>query len=241
MFKDKVYDDLDDISKLVEPYQYKLNEEIVQFPDEIEVTPEMILKCYDRSWGWSGINTDGIVTSKAEELGLMELRKDYDTKNTFFEIQVKDKEDDEEITIDFETGKMSHRIFVVKVKDIYDDADLAKKARHNIVGTIKNELWNARRVNKPRLNELADLYGAEEVKKDRSYKGKVRKFCNHLEGLMDDLKLDIRDIELSKKFGEWIVSYVKDGNLAALNNVTRIKIITHKNRPIYSIEERSTK
>lgn len=239
MFKDKVYEDLDDISRLVEPFQSKINEELAQFPDELEITKEMVLET-SSEWGWNSIRTSSLISQEAFKLGLTEVQtKAYDIARKFFKIEVRDHEEGEQVTIDFKTGEMSHKIFMVKTKLGYDDTELEKIARHNIVRTIKHNLSNNKSVNKPRLNEIADLFNAHEVKSDRSYKGKVRKFCKHLELLMDDRKLDIKDLELCARFGNWIALYVTNGNLPALNNITRIKIMMHENRPIYSIEERA--
>jgi len=238
MFKDKVYEELDDISRLVEPFQSKENEELAEFPDEVEITKEMLINSYS-DWGWSSINISSLVQDIACKLGLKEISaKNYNISRDFFKIEARDLEENEEVTINFDTNEMSHKIFMVKTKLGYDDIELEKIAKRNVVKTIKSHLCSSRNVNKSRLNEIADLYNAHDVKSDRSYRGKVRKFCMHLESLMDDRKLDIKDLELCKKFGKWIVLYVVNGNLPALNNITRIKIMMHENRPIYSIEER---
>ena len=242
MFKDEVYEELDDLSKLVEPYHSQINEELSQFPDEIEITQETMIKSYSSNWGWTSLRISDIVDSKARELGLEKLKSEsYNISRQFFKFEARDLKEGEEVTIDFETNKMSHRVFLVKTKIGYDDIELEKQAKSKIIRTLKSKLSSARNVNKSRLNEIADIYGAYEVRKDRSYKGKVLKFCKHLETLMEDKALDIKDIDLCDRFANWIVQYVRDGNLPALNNVTRIKIMMHEKRPIYSIQERSTK
>ena len=164
--------------------------------------------------------------------------------NKFFKFEVRDAVEDGDhtaITLDFKNGTMSHKIFLVKHTLGYEDKELEDMAKDALTMDIRIQLYSNVQVNKPRLNELADLFGAEDVKSDRSYKGKVKKFIKHIDQLVDDRKLDVRDLQLCSKFANWVVLYVKDGNLAALNNITRIKIMMHENRPIYSIAERGVK
>ncbi len=47
----------------------------------------------------------------------------------------------------------------------------------------------------------------------------------------------IKDTELANKVGFWIKDYIVDGNLAAYSNFCRLKVMTHKDQPIYSMEE----
>ena len=238
MFADKVYEDMDEISKLVEPIESGINNDLSQFPDEIEITAEMMLAQYDNRYGWNSLSLNQMVQTKALELKLDELSAHNDAAK-FFKFEVRELEEGKEATINFETGIMSHQLFLVKFNIGFSEQELEEQAKNKLTRTIRQGLWSSKIVNKSRLNEIADLFGATEVLSDRAYKGKVRKFCKHLINLVDDRKLDIRDLALSEKFSNWVVLYVRDGNLAALNNITRIKIMMHENRPIYSIEERS--
>jgi hypothetical protein len=240
MFTDKVYDDMDDISKLVEPIESAVNNSLSEFPDEIEITSEYLAQLYDDRYGWGELRADNILEKKSKELGLIEFRKLNlgEVAIKFFKFEVRDLGEDETVMINYETGVMSHQIFLVKHTIGYDEKELEKMAKSALTKHIQSRLWSNKVCNKPRLNELADLFGAKEVMSDRSFKGKVRKFCKHINELVDDRKLDIRDLALCDKFAQWVVLYVSEGNLAALNNITRIKIMMHENRPIYSIEER---
>jgi hypothetical protein len=238
MFKDKVYEDMDDISRLIEPFESPINKELAQMPDEIEVDTKYIIDSIS-SWGWCNIDSSSIISDLAYKLDLTNVR--YSSMNVaseFFEFKVADLEEGESITYNAPTNTLSHKIFLVKKKLGYEDAELEKQGKSLIISEIKRRLSSNRIVNKPRMNELAEIYGAKDVKADRSYRGKVLKFCKHIESMIDDKKLDIRDMELCQKFADWIVTWVRHGSLPALNNLTRIKIITHENRPIYSIEEK---
>jgi len=242
MFKDKVYEEMDEISRMFEPFQFNLNDELALLPDKIEVLPEYIMNIDEYSgYSGSGTNASRVVKAVANSMNLMQIidKMRLLQNNDFFRFEVEgDLGDGEQVKLDGTTMTMSHKVFVVKNKLAFDEQELEKMRKEYILGSIKNNFERSRDVNKPRFNEIADIYGAEIVKSERSYYGKVNAFVNHMEKLIDDKVLDIRDMDLCHKFVKWIVYYVKNGNLAALNNLTRIKIITHEKRPIYSIEEK---
>src|SRR5690606_2195680 len=109
----------------VEPFHSSINEELSQFPDEIEITQQRILDSYTPSWGFSSIRLRDIICEKARELGLSQIEKSYyDVASHFFEIQVKDLNEGDDVIIDFETGVLSHKILLVKTKIGFDDSEL---------------------------------------------------------------------------------------------------------------------
>jgi len=241
MFKDKVYDDMDDVSKMFEPFQYNLNDELAKFPDRVEIKP-IDLMSYDN---WSGYGTDlpGEIRRIAKSLDLNQIIEHTSLLNShgFFKFEVETDEEDDQADIWVDAGDMtmSHKIFLVKDKIAFDEKQLEAMRKDYTLGQLRREFNSNRDMDKARFNEIADIYGAILVKPERSYHGKLKMFCKHLEHMIDEKVLDIRDMELVHKFVMWIAYYVKQGNLAALNNLTRIKIITHEKRPIYSIEEKA--
>lgn len=237
MFKDKVYEEMDDISKMIEPYQYSVNEELSQFPDEIEVKFELL----DTSWG---LNVREVVRVEASNLGLKELaNKSYDIGPEFFEFKILDEfgEELEETKLNFRDRVLLDKIVMRKKKIAYEDSDLEKMAKSSLRASLESVYGSYSNYSASRLNEIADLFNANEVMKERSIRRKFYRLRTHFDSLFDSKKLDIRDVGLSSRLGSWIVLYIKDGNLAALNNITRLKIMTHQNKPIYSMEEKETR
>lgn len=235
MFKDKVYDEMDEISRLFEPFQYDLNDELAKFPDKIEILPEDILK-----YGVHGTDLYEVLGIRAGQLELHNIRHDIGllVNNDFFKFVV-ETDDKTTVNLDANSMNLSKKIYLIKNKIAFDELMLETMRKEDLLSCIRNQFYDNRSgMNKPRFNEIADIYGAKEVKSQRSCRGKVDKFCSHMATLLDDKTLDIRDMALCKKFNRWIILYVMNGNLAALNNLTRIKIITHEKRPIYSIEEK---
>lgn len=237
MFKDKFYEEMDDISKMIEPYQYSVNEDLSRFPDQVEITPE------DLETPW-GLTTKDVLRRHAKTLGLSSLvDKSYDMANDFFEFRILNEFDEEieETTLNFKDGILSDKIFMVKKRVAYEDADVEKIAKQAIIDGLSFSSWLYRELNPGRFNEIADLFNDGDTKKQRSIRKKSYSFRNHMSKLIDSKKIDIRDIDLCSRFASWILLYIKDGNLAALNNVTRLKIMMHQNKPIYSMEEKEVK
>lgn len=236
MFKDKVYEEMDEISKLIEPYQYSINEEMSKFPDEIEVKIELL----DTLWG---VSVRDILRHEALLLDLKELaNKSYDIANEFFEFKIVNDENEEveSTRLNFRDGVLLDRVLMIKKKIGYEDNDLEKIVKNSFASSF-DVYTNYSSYSASRINEIADLFNAYEAMKERSVRRKFSKLRTHFSNLFDSKKLDIRDVGLASRLGKWLVLYAKDGNLAALNNITRLKIMTHQNKPIYSMEEKETK
>ncbi len=96
------------------------------------------------------------------------------------------------------------------------------------------ESWNLERI-----NEIIDVLGkGDDEKRNRSYRKKMRHIEVRLKEIFTTNEWRIRDMELANKVGHWITRYIEHGNLAALTNLCKLKIMTHDgNTPIYSMEE----
>lgn len=239
MFKDKVYEEMDDVSKMFEPFQYDLNDELSRFPDRVEIKFEDLVNSGYSGYGFSyGLDLPTFIHKLAIDMNMLNIADNVSmlTSHDFFKFEA--ETENAEIWLDADKETITHKIFLVKNKIAFDERQLEDMSKDYIIGQLKRNFYTNREMNKARFNEVADLYGAKTVKSERSYGGKLSEFCNHIKVMLDDKTLDIRDMSLVHKFVHWIVLYVKHGNLAALNNLTRIKIMTHEKRPIYSIEEK---
>jgi hypothetical protein len=233
IFKDKVYEEMDDISKLIEPYQYSLNDELSQFPDEVVLDSSHITSFYS-------ISIQDIVRAKAKELELNDLvAKVWDIGDSFFEFKMLDNfgEVTDSVEYNFQEKTINGKIVLIKKKPCLEDNDVVSAIKRSIENVLHN--WGSDFDSK-RINEIADLFNSNTVSKQRSVRKKMRELRNHIVSQVDSRKLDIRDVGLATRFAEWIVLYVKYGNLPALANITKLKIMTHQNRPIYSIDEKAT-
>jgi hypothetical protein len=233
IFKDRVYEEMDDISRLIEPYQCGLNEDLSKFPDRLEIDPDQL----ESTWG---TNVRDIVRRYAKSAELNALSENvWDLDPNFFQFEIVNSEGEQtdSLRYNFATKEIDGKIFLVKKMFCVEDDGVM----NIIIKNVENKLsmYN-RHADSKRINEIADLFNAEEVKQKRSASKKMRCLRNHIVGLIKSKKLDIRDAELAARFSNWIVLYANDGSLPALANITKLKIMTHQNKPIYSIDERST-
>jgi hypothetical protein len=234
MFKDKVYEDMDDISKLIEPYQSSVNEELSKLPDSIEVEPELFTSMY-------GTSVREVMQAKCRDLGLNALVNDMwkICDNNFFSLVMQDNEGEpvESLNFNFKTGEIDGKIFVVKNKIAFEDEDLEKISIDKFISVLNSFMH--KKANAARVNEVADLLSLDKVKAERSPRRKMYTLMQQASEVLRSKKIDIRDIQLVEKFAQWIKLYVTDGNLPALGNIAKIKIMSHDKRPIYSIQEQA--
>ena len=89
-----------------------------------------------------------------------------------------------------------------------------------------------------RANDIMELLGGcEEGLRSRSDRRKKSVIHKRVGEIFKDNLWNIRDTELATKVGSWIRCYIENGNLAAYSNFCRLKVMTHKGQPIYSMEE----
>jgi hypothetical protein len=89
-----------------------------------------------------------------------------------------------------------------------------------------------------RANEILELLGNSDAGlRSRSPRKKKESLYYRLKNLFETNEWNIKDTELANKIGVWIVSYILNGDLSALSNFCRLKVMTHKGQPIYSMEE----
>lgn len=245
LFKDKTFEEMDEISQMIEPFEFKLNEELSQFPDEFTLSEEFIAalvdyNCRRLAYDYT-IHEDlrTLVSRKASDLGLQNLsekaRLDRQFISDFFDLEVS-----EDASFNAHTNTLTGEIKVIKKKIAYDDQDIEKLMKEHITQRFNNEFYFSSEINKPRINEILDLFGVTAGLSERKGLLKIEKLKDHFIQLIEDRSLIIKDMDLLKRFVDWNVKYIKDGSLPAFSNITKIKIMMRKGQPIYSIKEDMT-
>src|SRR5687768_10811530 len=89
-----------------------------------------------------------------------------------------------------------------------------------------------------RMNEILELLGnRKDYLKTKSTSSKIH---GMISGFMDIIKNDewkIRNTDLALNAAKWIAKYCNSGDPGALMQFTRLKCMTHKGQPIYSMED----
>jgi len=230
MFEDKIFDGLDDISKMMEPYTYSINDILSNMPQELTVTYDEICELIQRQSDRFNIRAADILRLKfrdsSEEIldNLMEF-------NNFYGIETS-----ESLSIDFETSSINGILKTVKIKNGYTEDELALKIKNKIIESIRNAMYSPSSFNKTNANELADLFDIKKVSSERGARAKRELMVAGFNKILEE-KLHIRDVDLAIRVARWIKKFLQDGNLGAINNLCKMKILSHKERAIYSIED----
>jgi len=241
IFQDKVYEEMDEITQMIEPFESKINVELSKFPDEFLVEEEflsaMVMFNFRRvSYGSIYEDLRKIVERKASQMGLNFLAETARTNRNFMEEFFR-LEVSEDTVYDAELNKLYGEVKVVKIKIGYEDKDLNEIMEAYLTNEFSKCFFSPGTVNNGRTNEILDLFNVKEGLAERKSLVKIRYLRNRYIDLIKDRGLNIKDIELFKRFVQWNLLYIRNGSLPALSNITKIKIMMRKGQPIYSIKE----
>lgn len=234
VFDDKKFEELDWLSQATEPIDSKLNEVLGSIPDEINIDFETYRNIIKQSYNSSAS------IENALDYYLQIYCPDYilswdqksSIKNLFkFEFV------GERIILDFEQNQLIGEIKFIKLASTMDEKvleSLLGKEGINAVATM----YFASKDALSRANEVMEILGkCEDGLRSRSEKRKRYSIRTRLVSLFKTNEWKIKDTELANKVGFWIKSYICDGNIASFSNFCRLKVMTHKDQPIYSMEE----
>lgn len=233
VFDDKKFEELDWISQATEPIDSKLNDVLAKIPDKIDIDFAMYKRLAVSGWN-QDITLDAIISHTAsvhcgEYLG-------WDQRKHLLECFT--MEVDGDITVDFSKRELiGGTISVIKIQTTMDE-----KVLQGILGQEGLQylfsMYNISQAGLSRANEIMELLtGCDNGLKSRSERKKRESIRERLKLLFKNNEWNIRDTELANKVGKWIRNYVENGDLAAYSNFCRLKVMTHKGLPIYSMEE----
>lgn len=238
VFQDKKFEQLDWISQATEPIDSQLNEILAKMPDSIDIDFNLYNSIRNNSW--FDINVASVLLSKISELNLDArnmIHAQITVLEKYFEFQVSIA-GRAGLIIDYEQRQITGgTIKLVKLANTMEEKDLK-----HILGQEGQDLVRYMSIGTPHqincLNEVMEILGkCDEGLKTRSIHKKRRFLDQRLKQLFKDNEWNIRDTELANKVGIWIKRYIQDGEIASFTNLCKLKVMTHKGQPIYSIEE----
>ena len=235
VFSDQKFEKLDWMTQMTETIDSEINGLIATLPDRIEFNVDSILAATDSNYGMylSVSNTlDTLITGVCDQSS--RLRPTWEEQRQIercFKFEIS-----ENFELNFKTKKMAGSLALVKIVQTLEDDELQKMLGSKGIDLLQRGNWNEGCI--PRMNEMLDVIGGcEAAMKNRSCRKKIDAMCARLRDIFRTNEWRIRDMELSNKVGRWIKDYIVNGNLAALTNLCKLKVMTHNNMPIYSIEE----
>lgn len=242
MFKDSVYDNLDDISQLVEPFNCRVNDELSKLPDIVDIDYEFLdQRMKVQHWGSiDDLSISSMLNScvKHKSINWNILQGHL---NDFFKLQIgDDPEKKVKCQINLEKGTLSNTIKIVKTSHGYTDEELYKKIVDNLRYEFTNQLRQASKLHKSNVNEIAEVFDIDEVSKCRGLREKRKALLNGITGQFKDRVINIRDYELGLRFTDWLIAYIKHNHMGAIKNITLFKVMMLNEKPIYSLDNEET-
>lgn len=246
LFSDPVYKDMSEsedgwLELAIEPFRFKLNDQLAQLPERTEFGIDFFLKFmskdyYDSSYG-SPIYTSVLIEALMKEAGLNDLdRSELSIAKDLFELE----HTEIPITLDLNSKTLTAPIVLLKKKDRFDDIEIQEIAgnlalTHLRLRDQRNKHDRSSMVS--RMNEIMDLIGVAEARQSRSIRTKSAAIKKRLRTIFKEDEWRVRNADILINAAKWIESYCSFGSQHALMNFTRLKCMTHKDNPIYSMEE----
>lgn len=231
VFDDKKFQELDWISQATEPIDSVMNEVLGLIPESITIdfnTYKEIARDYDLNLSVNRILAY-FIKKYAPNIDLS--WQQHNVLQDCFKIEM-----DQSVLLDFENNTIVGEIKFIKIASTMDEKVLEKMLGYEGIEEVSRMFISHSSM--ARANEIMELLGkCEEGLRTRSERKKRAIMKSRLTNLFKTNEWKIKDTELANRVGFWIRDYIKDGNLAALSNFCRLKVMTHKEQPIYSMEE----
>lgn len=232
VFDDKKFEQLDWMTQITETIESELNGLLARLPDRIEFDVHKVME--HASSSRFSLQADSVVRDLIRSLpdnNRLSWKEDSKIVKCFkFKMSP-------DLELDLEKGTMTGTIALVKTVPTFSDEELQPIMGNNGIQKLSRiqfgENWPL-----DRMNEMLDVLGkCDDAQRNRSYRKKMARLRERLIEIFSTNEWRIRDMSLADKVGMWIADYIHTGNLAALTNLCKLKVMTHNNMPIYSIEE----
>ena len=154
MFKDSIYDDLDEISKLVEPFNCKFNEQIAKLPNEIILDFNFIkAHMLNSHYVTNSISLREVVKQQCTQSGApLDLFNTINIKEWYkFEL-----DEGSTLTIDLNKNTFNGELRVVKHKERYTDEELYSIILSNLQSRLRRAMSRPSNVQKSNI-KLIDV------------------------------------------------------------------------------------
>jgi hypothetical protein len=232
VFDDKKFEELDWISQATEPIDSELNEILGALPEELVIDFATYKKMVGDNYTMD-LHIDRVVNYMVKTYTNKTLS--WGQKNVInpcFTIEM-----DDTVYLDFETQQIDGMIKVIKIQSTMDEKVLEGLLGREGIESLSSMYFHGPGIT--RANEIMEILGGIEdaAFRTRSERKKKHYIVKRLTAMFKTNEWKIKDTELANKVGRWIKEYIVDGNLAAFSNFCRLKVMTHKDQPIYSMEE----
>lgn len=234
VFDDKKFEGLDWISQATEPIDSVMNDILGTLPDEVNIDFNLYVRAVCQTYGLDLDLSRFIQFIIKEYVPNAELS--YSQHKAIVDCFKLDMTG-EEVILDFENKAIvGGEIKLIKLNATMDEKVLESMLGKEGIDAVTNCFISQSGLS--RANEVMEILGkCQEGLGTRSERKKRIVMKKRLDQLFKTNEWKIKDTELANKIGFWIRDYIKDGDIGAFSNFCRLKVMTHKDQPIYSMEE----
>lgn len=230
MFQDRQRNQLDELSQLIEPFEFVGNEVLACVPETIPLSFEDFVDGYGRVSTYPSKTT--IIRTH--------IKKFWTPKESWISLpdEVIEKfqivSTAEEMQLDYVNRQIiGGAISIVKQATHFTDEEMM----NIMVAKFKLLISCGKSATAARIAEIADIFDvSNKITNTRSGRGKVSALKDAIEQKIRDNEIMIRNVDLGGTLGYWINGYLKDGSKAALKNIAVFKMMTHSGKAIYSVQ-----
>jgi len=224
----------------IEPFRFYLNDMVYLLPERIELDFKEVynlIKHNTDDWHLS-IEPDRILRPLIERAANKSIGNgEMEILLGLYSIDIV-----AETEIDFVRKEMSHPIVISRTGHEIPEDKLAEVISDLAMRSLE---FNEPRPGSPghseivsRMNEIFDLIGFEDnARSTRSIRRKSSAIKARVGKIILEDEWRIRNYEIIENFCKHLNSFINSGNMHALMNITRLKCMTHKGLPIYSMED----
>jgi hypothetical protein len=233
VFDDHKLEQLDWMTQMTETIDSDLNSLLAKLPDRTHMTVKEIIESGGSSY--MTLSVRDVVRKQIRRID-QQITLAWDEETILykcFQFEVTGEPE-----IDLQSEVLTGGVAIVKVIQTLSDEDLQQLMGKRGIEALGRRRDYSNGVSIERMNEILDMLGkCEEDMRNRSVKKKAERLKSRLREIFQTNEWRIRDMQLANKVGLWIRGYLRDGNLADLVNLTKLKVMTHNNMPIYSVKE----
>jgi hypothetical protein len=231
VLEDKVYEELDFVSRLVEPWDFEVLRVMDAISSRYELSAADII-ALDKEWeNYKRIN---IAIERHMDLSqwpqwatAIALR----TIETTFEMETSG----EEVVVDVVDMTLSGgKVFLNTMKP--DVRKLPMRIALNLWQT-HDERTHTKDHDIPRLKEVADILGVPSRDRSKKHRSMFLSVRNRFLEIIEKDEWRIRSDKVLAYAVRWIFIYSTTGNYSAYASLLNLKCLVHRGNPIYSAEE----
>jgi hypothetical protein len=232
LFGEKKYEELDLLTKMIEPVTWSVLDILGQLPDKVEIPHEAILLQVTRYRRFDFHNCwEELVLGKNSTIGW----QDREFIRGRFSVETSD-----EVIVNLVDQTVQGKAYIVKSKSEVSEAELIELLKMSGWRDYYHLNFDQKEEVFARLREILDLFGTESAQatlKKRTMNQLTEGLFRSYRDVMHNNRWNIRSIDLSNKVCRWMSLYIEHGNLAAMRNFCLLKAATHRGYPIYEIDE----